>query len=184
LKILSDLRAQFRDPSSDLLPTQEHFQVRPVRVCASRPGVGKIDAKRGNWVYNADRLGTQNGNPCLYQAASWKTARRVVAKVEFHAGELLPRVGFIVTNPEAPSRAVVRLYNKRGTAEQWIKEGKQGTRVCRLAGIGASPALDRRQRQATGDQQEGSTFACAIRDAGNGAPRALITDAHSHPQKE
>ena len=23
-----------------------------------------------------------------------------------------------------PSRAVVRFYNKRGTAEQWIKEGK------------------------------------------------------------
>ena len=33
----------------------------------------------------------------LYQAASWKTARRVVAKVEFHFGELFPRVGFIVT---------------------------------------------------------------------------------------
>ena len=30
----------------------------------------------------------------LYQAASWKTARRVVAKVEFHFGELFPRVGF------------------------------------------------------------------------------------------
>ena len=61
----------------------------------------------------------------LYQAASWKTARRVVAKVEFHAGELFPRVGFIVTNLEVPSRMVVRFYNKRGTAEQWIKEGKQ-----------------------------------------------------------
>jgi hypothetical protein len=34
----------------------------------------------------------------LYQAGSWKTARRVVAKVEFHCGELFPRVGFIVTN--------------------------------------------------------------------------------------
>src|SRR5207244_10151841 len=33
----------------------------------------------------------------LYQAASWKQARRVVAKVEFHCGELFPRVGFIVT---------------------------------------------------------------------------------------
>ena len=28
----------------------------------------------------------------LYQVASWKTARRVVAKVEFHAEELFPRV--------------------------------------------------------------------------------------------
>ena len=39
----------------------------------------------------------------LYQAASWKTARRVVAKVEFHFGELFPRVGFIVTNLETPT---------------------------------------------------------------------------------
>jgi Transposase DDE domain group 1 len=69
----------------------------------------------------------------LYQAASWETARRVVAKVEFHAGELFPRVGFIVTNLQAPSRAVVRFYNKRGTAEQWIKEGKQAVKMTRLS---------------------------------------------------
>ena len=69
----------------------------------------------------------------LYQAASWKSARRVVAKVEFHAGELFPRVGFIVTNLEAPSRSVVRFYNKRGTAEQWIKEGKQAVKMTRLS---------------------------------------------------
>jgi DDE family transposase len=69
----------------------------------------------------------------LYQAASWKRARRVVAKVEFHAGELFPRVGFIVTNLETPSRAVVRFYNKRGTAEQWIKEGKQAVKMTRLS---------------------------------------------------
>jgi hypothetical protein len=69
----------------------------------------------------------------LYQAASWNTARRVVAKVEFHFGELFPRVGFIVTNLETDSRAVVRFYNKRGTAEQWIKEGKQAVKMTRLS---------------------------------------------------
>jgi len=69
----------------------------------------------------------------LYRAASWKTARRVVAKVEHHAGELFPRVGFIVTNMTPPSRAVVRFYNKRGTAEQWIKEGKQAVKMTRLS---------------------------------------------------
>ena len=69
----------------------------------------------------------------LYQAASWQTARRVVAKVEFHCGELFPRVGFIVTNLTAASRAVVRFYNKRGTAEQWIKEGKQAVKMTRLS---------------------------------------------------
>jgi hypothetical protein len=69
----------------------------------------------------------------LYQAESWNEARRVVAKVEFHAGELFPRVGFIVTNLETDSRAVVRFYNKRGTAEQWIKEGKQAVKMTRLS---------------------------------------------------
>ena len=69
----------------------------------------------------------------LYQAASWNTARRVVAKVEFHFGELFPRVGFIVTNLEMDSRVVVRFYNKRGTAEQWIKEGKQAVKMTRLS---------------------------------------------------
>ena len=69
----------------------------------------------------------------LYPAASWQTARRVVAKVEFHFGELFPRVGFIVTNLETDSRAVVRFYNKRGTAEQWIKEGKQAVKMTRLS---------------------------------------------------
>jgi hypothetical protein len=69
----------------------------------------------------------------LYQAASWKKARRVVAKVEHHQGELFPRVGFIVTNLSLPSRAVVRFYNRRGTAEQWIKEGKQATHWTRLS---------------------------------------------------
>ena len=69
----------------------------------------------------------------LYQAESWKTARRVVAKVEHHPGELFPRVGFIVTNLTLPSRAVVRFYNKRGTAEQWIKEGKQAVKMTRLS---------------------------------------------------
>ena len=69
----------------------------------------------------------------LYQAAGWKTARRMVAKVEHHPGELFPRVGFIVTNLTLPSRAVLRFYNKRGTAEQWIKEGKQAVKMTRLS---------------------------------------------------
>jgi hypothetical protein len=69
----------------------------------------------------------------LYQAASWNRSRRVVAKVEFHFGELFPRVGFIVTNFRTSSRAVVRFYNKRGTAEQWIKEGKQAVAMTRLS---------------------------------------------------
>ena len=59
-----------------------------------------------------------------YQAGSWTKPRRVVAKVEWHSGELYPRVGFIVTNMTRPVERVVAFYNKRGTCEQWIKEGK------------------------------------------------------------
>ena len=57
----------------------------------------------------------------------------MVAKVEHHLGELFPRVGFFVTNLTLPSRAVVRFYNKRGTAEQWIKEGKLAVNWTRLS---------------------------------------------------
>ena len=68
-----------------------------------------------------------------YQAGTWNRARRVVAKVEWHVGELFPRVGFIVTNLPWRVDRVVRFYNKRGTAEQWIKEGKYAVKWTRLS---------------------------------------------------
>src|ERR1700746_3733897 len=68
-----------------------------------------------------------------YKAASWTKPRRVVAKVEWHPGELIPRVGFIVTNMSRPAERVVAFYNKRGTAEQWIKEGKGAIKWTRLS---------------------------------------------------
>jgi hypothetical protein len=68
-----------------------------------------------------------------YRAASWSRPRRVVAKVEWHAGELFPRVGFIVTNLRRDEENVVRFYNGRGTAEQWIKEGKNAVKWTRLS---------------------------------------------------
>ena len=68
-----------------------------------------------------------------YQAKSWQQARRVVAKVEWHAGELFPRVGFNVTNLSWRSKNVVKFYNGRGTAEQWIKEGKHAVQWTKLS---------------------------------------------------
>ena len=68
-----------------------------------------------------------------YQAQSWKTPRRVVAKVEWHPGQLYPSVGFIVTNLSRPAERVVAFYNKRGTCEQWIKEGKGAIKWTRLS---------------------------------------------------
>ena len=64
------------------------------------------------------------GAPLLRQfplsGAELKKPRRVVAKLEWHPGELYPRVGFIVTNLARPAERVVGFYNQRGTAEQWI----------------------------------------------------------------
>ena len=42
-------------------------------------------------------------------------------------------MGFVVTNLETPSRAMARFYNERGTAQQWIKEGKQAVKMTRLS---------------------------------------------------
>ena len=57
----------------------------------------------------------------------------MVAKVEWHQGELFPRVGFIVTNLRRRAKRVVKFYNGRGTAEQWIKEGKNAVKWTRLS---------------------------------------------------
>jgi hypothetical protein len=84
--------------------------------------VGRPSKKPVVWYYDF-----------LYQAGTWDKPRRVVAKVEHHQGELFPRVGFIVTNLRRDSYDVVRFYNGRGTAEQWIKEGKNAVKWTRLS---------------------------------------------------
>jgi hypothetical protein len=55
------------------------------------------------------------------------------AKVEWHPGELYPRVGFIVSNLARSPEGIVAFYNQRGTCEQWIKEGKNAIKWTRLS---------------------------------------------------
>jgi|SRR5208283_4429968 len=102
------------------LPANQILQDR-IRFLFTRP-VGRPARKPIVWVTDF-----------LYQAASWDTPRRVIAKVEWHLDELFPRVGFIVTNMSAENRGVVHFYNGRGTAEQWIKEGKYALNWTRLS---------------------------------------------------
>jgi hypothetical protein len=68
-----------------------------------------------------------------YQAQSWNKSRHVVAKVEWHPGELYPRVGFIVSNLARSAEGIVPFYNQRGTCEQHIKEGKNAIKWTRLS---------------------------------------------------
>ena len=69
----------------------------------------------------------------LYQAESWSKARRVITKVEHHPGEMFPRMGFLITSLNLCNKEVVKFYNKRGTCEQWIKEGKYALNWTRLS---------------------------------------------------
>jgi Transposase DDE domain group 1 len=68
-----------------------------------------------------------------YRAQSWNKSRHVVAKVEWHPGELYPRVGFIVSNLPRSPEGIVAFYNQRGTCEQHIKEGKNAIKWTRLS---------------------------------------------------
>ncbi|MCP4406420.1 MAG: transposase, partial [Gammaproteobacteria bacterium] len=68
-----------------------------------------------------------------YQAKSWSKPRRVVAKVDWHPGELFPRVGFVVTTLTVSDERVFEFYNRRGTVEQYIKEGKYALNWTRLS---------------------------------------------------
>jgi hypothetical protein len=68
-----------------------------------------------------------------YQARGWSKPRQVVAKVEWHPGELYPRVGFIVTNMVRAAENVIGFYNKRGKCEQWLKEDKGAIKRTRLS---------------------------------------------------
>ena len=103
-----------RLPANDILQKEiRHLLTRPVGRPPQKPIVLLYDF--------------------IYQAASWNKPRRVVARVEWHQGELFPNVGFILTNMSAKAKGVVHFYNGRGTAEQWIKEGKYALNWTRLS---------------------------------------------------
>jgi len=102
------------------LPANQVLQ-RRISHLLTRP-VGRPPKSVRRYYYSFD-----------YQAQSWDRARRVVAKIEWHPGELLPRYGFVVTNLNRPVDRVVAFYNRRGTAEQWIREGKHAINWTRLS---------------------------------------------------
>jgi hypothetical protein len=59
-----------------------------------------------------------------YQAQSWTRLRRVVAKVEWHQGELYPRVGFIVTNLTRPAERISKFYGILPASLRTVKRGR------------------------------------------------------------
>jgi len=103
-----------RLPANDILEREiKHLLKRPEGELPEKPAIRYHDFQ--------------------YQAKSWDHPKRVVAKVEWYRGQLFPRVGFVVTNLSAKPEGVVNFYNRRGTAEQWIKEGKYALNWTRLS---------------------------------------------------
>ena len=103
-----------RLPANEVLYREiEPFLTRPVGRPPNRPIV---------WYHDFQ-----------YRAGSWDKPRRVVAKIEWHKDELFPGVGFIVTNLRGSAKRVTAFYNRRGLAEQWIKEGKHALNWTRLS---------------------------------------------------
>jgi hypothetical protein len=68
-----------------------------------------------------------------YQAKSWSRPRRVVAKIEWHRGELFPRIGFVVTSSRLSAGKVIKVYNGRGMR-------KTGSRRAKTPCAGTRPA--------------------------------------------
>jgi len=63
-----------------------------------------------------------------YQAKGWSRPRRVVAKIEWHRGELFPRIGLVITNSRLLAGKVIKVYNGRAEIENRIKAGKNTLR--------------------------------------------------------
>jgi hypothetical protein len=112
-----------------------------------------------------------------YQAKSWQRSRRVVAKIEWHQGELFPRVGFIVTNLSWRSKNVVKFYNGRGTVcaaprlrasrtrsckslEEQQRRGGDGSLGSGTGASGPAPATPLTRYELTHELSRGALFIC------------------------
>ena len=61
-----------------------------------------------------------------YQAGTWGYPRRVVCKIEKPTGQMIHMNTFIVTNMDSSPERLIKFYCKRGSMENFIKEGKNG----------------------------------------------------------
>ena len=107
-----------------------------------------------------------------YQAGSWTKPRRVIAKVEWHPGELYPRVGFIVTNMVAPGRAGRRLLQQARHVRA-MDQGRQGRDQVDAA---VMPDVRRQRRAAPAScaRLQSRQFPAHAGDAG--ADQGLVAD--------
>ena len=145
--VLKPVIARYRDqPQKKYFRGDAAFAIPELYELLEAEGYGYVIRLKGNAVL-MKRIGHLLTRPVgrppkkpivlyhgfTYQAQSWDKPRRVVAKVKWYQGELFPRIGFIVTNLGGSAKRVTRFYDRRGLAEQWIKEGKYALNWTRLS---------------------------------------------------
>src|SRR5262249_22263070 len=131
-------RIYFRADAAFAMPEGYEFQeAERIQYAIRRPAKRVLQDTIGYLLKRPVARPAQHVRRChasfSYQAGSWSKPRRVIAKAEWHPEEPYPRGGFIVTNMSRPAERVVAFYNKRGTCEQWIKEGKSAIKWTRLS---------------------------------------------------
>jgi hypothetical protein len=107
------------------------------RYAVGMPRNPKLEARVEGLRKKAERLWKTSGQPVqlftsfCYKAKSWPQPRRIVAKVEYTVGG--SNLRFVVTNRTEPPAAVFAWYNRRGQAENFIKELKRDLSADRLS---------------------------------------------------
>jgi hypothetical protein len=107
-----------------------------------------------------------------YQAGSWTKPHRVAAKVEWHPGELYPRVGFIVTNMTRPAENVVAFLQLARNMRA-MDQGRQG-RDQMDAAVMSDVHRERRPSSAACAGLQSRQFPAHFSDAG--ADQGLLAD--------
>ena len=103
-------------------------------ACPPMPSfsAGSLTCSRARWAVRPTRSGASTPasatrpRPGATHAGSWPRSSGIRANSTRGSG-------FLVTNLCRPPERVVAFYNGRGTAEQWIKEGKNAVRWTRLS---------------------------------------------------
>jgi hypothetical protein len=128
----------FTPPLTVMIIGEAFIRAKQSLICLNNPEntcvCGHYEPLNKRWFLNpyaGAAFNEKGGEPPF--AATWDKARRVIAKIDWHPGELFPRAGFIVTKLPMEPDEVTRYYNRRGTAEQHIKEGKYAFHWTRLS---------------------------------------------------
>ena len=118
-------RIYFRGDAAFAMPeVYEFLEAERIKYAIRLPANQVLQSRIGYRSSAQSRTGCVGFTPISPIKREAGLSRAGCVKVEWHPGQLYPRVGFIVNGPPRLAERVVAFYNKRGTCEQWIKKGQ------------------------------------------------------------